>query len=244
LPDGYTLLLGGTFTHVNEALLKKRPLYDAVKDLTPISIVASNVFSIAIHPSVAAQTLKQFIDYARANRGKLSYGHAGIGTINHLTGELFKSLIGTPEIVQVPYRGAGPAISDLISGQIPMAVVALTAQVFELHRSGKIRVLAVTSGKRLLAAPELLTTAEAGLPELTVIQSLGLLASAGTPKSIIDQIAQATRTALSDLDFKSKLIELGFEPAPDSSPDSFRRSLEEDIALWKPIVNAINLKID
>jgi len=244
LPDGYMLLLGGTVTHVNEALLKKRPLYDPVKELTAISIVATGFFSIAIHPSVSGQTLKQFIDYARANRGKLSYGHAGVGTINHLTGELFKSLIGTPEIVQVPYRGAGPAISDLISGQIAMAVVALTAQVFELHRSGKIRVLAVTSRKRLAAAPELLTAAEAGLPQLTVTQSLGLLAPAGTPKPIIDQIAQATKTALSDPVFRNKLIELGLEPVLDSSPVSFRRSLEDDIASWKPIVNAINLKID
>jgi len=125
-----------------------------------------------------------------------------------------------------------------------MAVVALTAQVFELHRSSKIRVLAVTSRKRLAAAPELLTAAEAGLPQLTVTQSVGLLAPAGTPKPIIDQIAQATKTALSDPGFQNKLIELGLEPVLDSSPVSFRRSLEDDIASWKPIVNAINLKID
>ena len=175
-PDGYTILLGGTLPHVNEALLKSRPLYDPVKDLAPISIVAANFLSIAIHPSVPAQTLKQFVDYAKANPGKLSYGHVGIGSTNHLTGELFKSLTGTPEIVQVPYRGAGPAIADLISGHIPMAVVAVTGQVIELHRSAKIRVLAITGAKRLAAAPELPTAVEAGLAGLTVRASLGLLA--------------------------------------------------------------------
>ena len=243
-PDGYTILLGGTLPHVNEALLKSRPLYDPVKDLAPISIVAANFLSIAIHPSVPAQTLKQFVDYAKANPGKLSYGHVGIGSTNHLTGELFKSLTGTPEIVQVPYRGAGPAIADLISGHIPMAVVAVTGQVIELHRSAKIRVLAITGAKRLAAAPELPTAVEAGLAGLTVRASLGLLAPGGTPRSIIDQIAQATRGALGDQTFQQTLIELGFEPDLSSNPETFRRSLEDDVALWRPIVKALDLKID
>src|SRR5882757_2675660 len=107
-PDGYTILLGGTQTHVNEALLKSKPLYDPVKDLNPIASVAANFLCIAVHPGVPAQSLKELIDYAKANPGKLSYGHAGVGSIQHLTGELFKSLAGTPEIVQVPYRGTGP----------------------------------------------------------------------------------------------------------------------------------------
>ena len=243
-PDGYTILLGGTLPHVNEALLESRPLYDPVKDLAPISIVAANFLSIAIHPSVPAQTLKQFVDYAKANPGKLSYGHVGIGSTNHLTGELFKSLTGTPEIVQVPYRGAGPAIADLISGHIPMAVVAVTGQVIELHRSAKIRVLAITGAKRLAAAPELPTAVEAGLAGLTVRASLGLLAPGGTPRSIIDQIAQATRAALGDQTFQQTLIELGFEPDLSSNPETFRRSLEDDVALWRPIVKALDLKID
>ena len=119
-PDGYTLLLGGTLPHVNEALLKSQPLYDPVKDLDPIAAVAANVLCIAVHPSVPVQTLKELIAYAKANPGKLSYGHAGVGSIQHLTGELFKSLAGTPDIVQVPYRGTGPLITDLIGGQIPM----------------------------------------------------------------------------------------------------------------------------
>src|SRR5436189_1332681 len=144
--DGYTILLGGTQTHVNEALLKSRPLYDPVKDLDPIAGVAANVLCIAVHHAVPVQTLKELIAYAKANPGKLSYGHSGVGSIQHLTGELFKSLTGTPEIVQVPYRGTGPVITDLVGGQIP------TGQVLALHRSGKLRVLAVTSPARLIAA--------------------------------------------------------------------------------------------
>src|SRR5215216_2882651 len=157
-PDGYTILLGGTQTHVNEALLKSKPLYNPVKDLDPIAGVAANVLCIAVHPAVPAQTLNEFIAYAKVNPGNLSYGHSGVGSIQHLAGELFKSLAGTPEIVQVPYRGTGPVITALIGGQVPMGVPGVTGQVLEFHRSGKLRVLAVTSPTRLAAAPELPTT--------------------------------------------------------------------------------------
>src|SRR5215468_10506350 len=126
--DGYTILLGGTQTHVNESLLKSKPLYDPVKDLDPIAGVAANVLCIAVHPAVPAHTVKELVAYAKANPGKLSYGHSGIGSIQHLTGELFKSLTGTPEIVQVPYRGTGPVIADLVSGQIPVGTPGVTGQ--------------------------------------------------------------------------------------------------------------------
>jgi tripartite-type tricarboxylate transporter receptor subunit TctC len=243
-PDGYTLLLGGTLPHINEALLKSRPLYDSVKDLDPIASVAVNFLGIAVNPAVPVQTLGELITYAMGNRGKLSYGHSGVGSTNHLAGELFKSLTGNPEIVQVPYRGAGPAITDLLSGQVPIAVVAITGQVLEFHRSGKMRVLAVTSPKRLIAAPELPTAAEAGLAGLIVPASLGLLAPAGTPMPIIDQIAQATRTALAERAFEETLIQTGFEPTLDSTPEKFRQSLAADVALWAPVVKSLALKID
>src|SRR5262245_32397071 len=195
-PDGYTILLGGTQTHVNEALLKSRPLYDPVKDLDPIAGVAAYPLCIAVHPAVPAGSLKELIAYAKANPGRVSYGHSGVGSIQHLTGELFKSLAGTPDMVQVPYRGTGPVVTDLLSGQIPVGVAGLTGQVLEFHRSGKMRVLAVTSPARLVAAPELATAAEQGFPGMTVMGSIGLLAPAGTPIEIIEQIAQATRTAV------------------------------------------------
>jgi tripartite-type tricarboxylate transporter receptor subunit TctC len=243
-PDGYTILLGGTQTHVNEALLKSRPLYNPVKDLDPIAGVAANVLCIAVHPPVPAQTLKEFIAYAKANPGKLSYGHSGVGSIQHLAGELFKSLAGTPDIVQVPYRGTGPLITDLVSGQVPMGVPGVTGQVLEFHRSGKMRVLAVTSPTRLTAAPELPTAAELGLPGMIVRGSIGLLAPAGTPTGIIEQIAQATRTAIAEPAYQQMLIDAGIEPTLDSNPEKFRQSLAADVALWSPVVKALGLRID
>ena len=244
LPDGYTILLGGTQTHVNEALLKSRPLYDPVKDLDPIAGVAANVLCIAVHPTVPAQTLTELIAYAKANPGKLSYGHSGVGSIQHLSGELFKSLAGTPEIVQVPYRGTGPVIADLVSGQIPMGVPGVTGQVLEFHRSGKMRVLAVTSPTRLSAAPELPTAAELGFPGMTVRGSIGLLAPARTPVVVIEQIAQATRKAIAEPVFEQMLSDAGIEATLDSNPEKFRQSLAADVALWGPVVKALGLKID
>jgi tripartite-type tricarboxylate transporter receptor subunit TctC len=243
-PDGHTLVLGGTITHLNEALLKSRPQYDPIKDLDPIAVVASNVLSIAVHPAVPAQTLGEFIAYAKRNPGKLSYGHAGVGSIQHLTGELLKSLAGMPEIVPVPYRGTGPLITDIVGGQVQMGTPGVTGQVIELHRSGRIRVLAVTSPTRLVAAPDLPTAAEQGFPGLTVAGSIGLLAPAGTPIEIVEQIAQATRTAIAEPAFRQMLIDAGIEPASDSGPDKFRQSLAADVALWAPVVNALGLKID
>jgi tripartite-type tricarboxylate transporter receptor subunit TctC len=243
-PDGYTILLGGTLTHVNEALLKSRPLYDPVKDLDPIASVAANSLCITVHPAVPVQSLEELITYAKANPGKLSYGHAGVGSIQHLTGELFKSLAGTLEIVQVPYRGTGPLITDLVSGQVPMGTPGVTGQLLEFHRSGKIRILAVTSPTRLIAAPELPTVAELGFPRMTVMGSIGLLAPAGTQTEIVEQIAKATRTAVAEPAYKQMLIDAGIEPTLDSNPEKFRRSLAADIALWTPIVEALGLKID
>jgi tripartite-type tricarboxylate transporter receptor subunit TctC len=243
-PDGYTLLLGGTLPHVNEALVKRKPLYDPIKDLEPIAGIAANFLCIAVHPALPVQTLKELIAYARANPGKLSYGHAGVGSIQHLAGELFKSLAGKPEIVPVAYRGTGPQITDLIGGHIQMGVPGVTGQVFELHRSEKMRILAVTSPTRLIAAPELPTAAEQGFPGLTVVGSIGLLAPAGTATGIIEQIAQVTRTAVAEPAYKQMLIDAGIEPTIDSSPDKFRRSLAADVALWDPVVKALGLKID
>jgi tripartite-type tricarboxylate transporter receptor subunit TctC len=243
-PDGYTLLLGGSIPHVNEAILKSRPMYDPLKDLQPISNIVSAAFAIAIHPSVPVHTLKDLVAYAKANPDGLSYGSPGVGTLPHLTVELLKSLAGTPDIRHVPYRGAGPALTDLISGQIQMFSASVTGQVLELHRSNRLRVLAVTSAARLIAAPELPTAAEMEFPRLTAPHHIGLLAPSGTPGAIIDQIAQATRMALAEPTYRALLVEGCFEPDVDSNPDKFRRLLEEDVARWTPIVNALALKIN
>jgi tripartite-type tricarboxylate transporter receptor subunit TctC len=243
-PDGYTILLGGTQTHVNEALLKARPLYDPLKDLDPITGVAAYFLGVAVHPSVPVQSLAELIAYAKANPGKLSYGHAGVGTIQHLTGELFKQLADAPDIVQIPYRGTGPAIADLVAGQVPMGIVGVTGQVLEFHRTGKMRVLAVTSPGRLTAAPELPTAAELNFAGMTVTGSIGLLAPAGTPRDIAEHLAQATRTALGEASYRQMLVDTGMEAAVDTTPDAFRARLAADVALWAPVVATLGLKLD
>ena len=206
--------------------------------------MAVTTFAIAVHPSVPARTLAELVDHAKANPGKLSYGSPGVGTLNHLTGELLKSLTGAPDIVHVPYRGAGPAIADLISGQLSMIIGAVTGQMLELHRSGRLRVLVVTGPARLIAAPEFPTMVESGLPSMIAQNFTGLFAPARTPNAIIEQVAQATRTALAEPAYQRTLIELGFEPEVDSNPEKFRRALEGDIARWTPVVKALGLKID
>jgi len=243
-PDGYTILLGGSSTHVTEAVLKSKPLYDPLKDLEPIANLVLSAFALAIHPSVPARTLKEFIDYAKANPGKLSYGHAGVGSLNHLTGEMLKALTQTPTIVHVPYRGSGPATADTLSGQVQMVTPAVTAPLLEYHRTGKLRILAVTSPKRLIAAPDIPTAVEAGVPNMISEQSIGLLAPAGTPRAIIEQIYQASRSVLAEQSFQRMLIESGFEPDLDSNPQSFRRLIEADIARWAPLVTAIGVRLD
>jgi tripartite-type tricarboxylate transporter receptor subunit TctC len=200
-------------------------------------------FALAIHPAVPARTLKEFIDYAKANPGKLSYGHAGVGSLNHLTGELLKSLTGA-DIVHVPYRGSGPATADTLSGQVAMVTPAVTAPLLELNRAGKLRILAVTSPARLIAAPEIPTAVEAGIPGMISQQSIGLFAPTGTSRAIIGQVSQASRIALADRTYQQMLIESGFEPDLDSSPEKFRRLIEEDIARWAPVVKAIGLRLD
>jgi tripartite-type tricarboxylate transporter receptor subunit TctC len=243
-PDGYTLLLGGTVVHVVESVLKNRPQYDPLKDLDPIANVATTTFAIAVHPAIPVHTLKELVAHAKANPGKVSYGSAGAGTLNHLTGESLKLLAGIPDLIHVPYRGAGPALTDLISGQIPMIVPAMTGQVLEFHRAGKLRILAVVSPTRLAGVPDLPNAVEQGFPSLIAQQFIGLLAPSGTPKAIITQVAQATHKAMADRDYQQMLIESGFEPDLDSNPEKFGRSLENDIARWAPVVKAIGLKID
>src|SRR3954468_13432874 len=242
--DGYTLLLGGTQTHVNEALLKAKPLYDPAKDLDAVTGVAAYFLAIVVNPALAVRTLQELQEHAKAHPGTVSYGHAGVGSIQHLTGELLKSQTGMDDMVQVPYRGTGPVITDVMSGQIPVGILGITGQVLELHRAGKLRIVAVTSPKRLASAPDVPTAAEAGLPGMIVTGSIGLLAPAGTPRSVVDQISQATSVALADPAFQNILKEAAMEPIAPPGPDHWRRILADDISLWEPVVKKIGLKID
>ena len=242
--DGYTLLLGGTTQYVTEVLLKTHPLYDPPKDLVPIADVAVTTFAIVVHPSVPAKDLKELVAYARQNPGKVSYGSSGAGTLNHLTGEALKIEAKLPDLTHVPYRGAGPALADLMGGQIPVNIPAMSRQVLEFHRTGKLRILAVVSPARLAGTPELPTAVEQGFPTLVALQYIGLLAPAGTPGEIVAQIAQATHAVVAARDFQQMLLEAGVEPDVNSTPEKFRRDLAADIVHWTPVINQMGFKID
>jgi tripartite-type tricarboxylate transporter receptor subunit TctC len=164
--------------------------------------------------------------------------------MTHLAGELFKSLTGTEDILHIPYKGAGPAITDVISGEIPITIPNVTGQVVDLHRSGKLRMLAVTTPQRIAAAPDIPTAVEAGLPGMIAQNFAGLFAPAGTPQPIVDQIAQATRSVMADREFTAMLVASGFEPSRDSTPETTRRFVDDELARWRPVIKAIGLKLE
>jgi tripartite-type tricarboxylate transporter receptor subunit TctC len=242
-PDGYTILLGGTPGLVVTPIASTRLPYDPVKDFEPIAILGRNPTLIYVHPAQPIRTLKELADYAKANPRKLSFGSSGTGSMNHLVGERFKLLTGT-DIPHVPYRGAGPAMTDLISGHIQMLVQSASGPAFELHNTGKLRILAVTNATRLAAAPDIPTVAEAGFSGLTSQNFIGLYAPKGTPKAIIERIAQASRAALADKELQRLFNASGFTPDFDSTPEKARRLLDEEIAYWTPVIKAIGLKLD
>jgi tripartite-type tricarboxylate transporter receptor subunit TctC len=155
--DGYTIFLGGSTIHLTEMILREHPLLDPMKELTPVSMVAITCFAIVVNPAVPVHSLGELVAYVKANPGKMAFGSAGTGTLNHLSGELLKSLTGITDLPHVPYRGAGPAIADAIGGQIPIIIPAMTNQVLEFHRTGKLRLLAVTNPTRIAIAPDIST---------------------------------------------------------------------------------------
>lgn len=240
-PDGYTLLLGNTSTQVLNPLVMPKPPYDTLKDFVPITMIAITATCIVVNAAVPAKTLKEFIAYAKANPGKLSYGSAGAGTLTNLTGEMFKHLTGVSDIVHVPYKGAGPGITDLVSGHIPMMTPNVTGQLLELHNAGKIRILAVTSPTRLKAAPDIPTAIEAGVPDMIAQLFNGLFAPAGTPKPIVDKIAKATTATMADKDFVASLVKSGFEPVIDSDPEKARKFVSDELKRWPPILKVAGM---
>jgi tripartite-type tricarboxylate transporter receptor subunit TctC len=237
-PDGYTLLLGNTSTKIINPTVMAKPPYDPAKDFVTVDMVAISVTSIIVHPSTQVTSLKQLINYARKNPGKLSYGSAGAGTLTHLAGEMFKKLAGNLDILHVPYKGAGPGIIDLASGYIPMMTPNITAQVLSLHRNKRVRILSVSGPRRLKAAPEIPTSSET-VPNMVAQLFSGLFAPAGTPREIVDRISQATRKSLADPRFQKVLIESGFEPVLDSSPEKAQAFLGQERERLLPLIESV-----
>ena len=243
-PDGYTLLFGNTSTQVLLPVLMSPPLYDPIKDFAAIYILCLSPTVIVVHPSVPAHTLAELIAYAKANPGRLSYGSAGAGTLTNLAGELFKQLIGAPDIVHIPYKGSAPGLTDLASGHIPMMTPNIGGPLIDFHRAGKVRILAVAAEERLRAAPDIPTAIEAGLPGMVAANLNGLFAPAGVAPAIVDQIAQATRKLMADEAFGRLLVASGFEPTAQSGPAQAQRLVAEELARWTPIMRATNFKME
>ena len=167
-PDGYTMLIANTTTHVLSPLGNAKLGYDPLKDFSPLGIITLVPTGVAVHPSLPPRSLKELATFARKNPGKLSFGSAGTGSITQLTGELFKKLNGDLNIVHVPYKGAGPGLTDLVAGHIPMYTPTISSAPLEYHKQGRIRMLAICSEERLKAVPDVPTAIQAGMPELVV----------------------------------------------------------------------------
>jgi tripartite-type tricarboxylate transporter receptor subunit TctC len=232
-PDGYTLLMATSTTlAINKTLYKNLP-YDPVKDFTPIALVAAVPFALITNPQIPAATLSEFIAYAKSKPG-LAYGSAGNGSPQHLGAEMLKTAAGI-DIRHVPYRGSVPAMLDVIAGHIPFMVVDLQPALPQI-REGKVRVLGVTTPKRVTAAPDIPTLAEGGLAGFELVAWQGVVAPARMPRPIVDQLAAQIGKLVADPATRDKLSRIALEPLPGSTPDSFASYVKAEVDRWADIV--------
>jgi tripartite-type tricarboxylate transporter receptor subunit TctC len=232
-PDGYTLLIATSTTlAINKTLYKNLP-YDPVKDFTPIALLAAVPFALITNPQIPAATLSEFIAYAKLNPG-LAYGSAGNGSPQHLGAEMLKTAAGI-DIRHVPYRGSVPAMLDVIAGHIPFMVVDLQPALPQI-REGKVRVLGVTTPKRVAAAPDIPTLAEGGLSGFELVAWQGIVAPARLPRSIVDQLAAQIGKLVADPATRDKLSKIALEPLPGSTPDNFASYVRAEVDRWAEIV--------
>jgi tripartite-type tricarboxylate transporter receptor subunit TctC len=240
-PDGYTFFVGAAHHAIASSLYPKLD-YDFEKDFIAVALIARPPQVVVVNPDkVAAKTLKEFIAYLQANPGKLNYGSAGAGTTHHLAGELFKILTKT-DIQHVPYRGAGPAMQDLIAGHVPMVFDGLGSSAAPV-RAGQLRALAVAAPKRVAAFPELPTAAEAGLPGYEVSTWYGLFAPKGTPPDIVARMTKELRAAMQLAAIKEAWERNGSD-VPDVTGPEFAKMVSSEVARWRKVVTEANVKLD
>ena len=236
-PDGYTLLMAASTLALNPAMYKTVP-YDTLRDLAPISEVASLPNVLVVHPSVPANSLPELLALAKAQPGKLTYASAGVGTSPHMSMELLKDLARV-DILHVPYKGTGPALVDVVAGQVAM-MMGNTLSVLPHIKSGKLRALGVSGTTRSAALPDVPTLAEGGVARYESVQWYGLLAPAGTPVAIINKLHTTTVSALGDADLKKHLAADGAEPV-GNSPDAFGALIRSEITKWKAVAAAAGI---
>ena len=240
-PDGYTLLLGFVGTHaINASLYAKMP-YDNVKDFEPVSQIAAVTIVLVVHPSVPALSIKELIALAKSKPGQLTFGSPGNGTPQHLAGQLFNTMAGV-EMLHVPYKGAVPALTDLIGGQVSM-IFSSMPPALPLVKTGKIRALGVTSATRSPAAPAIPTITESGLPGYEVNNWYGILAPRGTPKEIVSKLNAEIVKILNMPDVKESLAVQGAEPV-SGTPEQFAAYIKEETEKWAKIVKYSGARLD
>ena len=240
-PDGHTLLIGSVSTIcINASLYKKLP-FDTVKDLAPVSLVASTPSMLVVGTSIAAKSVKELIALAKSKPGQLHFASAGSGSSAHLGGELLKQAAGI-DIQHVPYKGTGPAVTDLVSGQVAIFISNMPS-VLPMVKANRLRALAVTSLQRSALVPDLPTVAESGIPGFEVIVWYGVLAPAATPKPIISRVNQEVRKMSGMQDVKERLSVQGAE-AVSSTPEEFAKRIRDDLMKWGKIVKASGARVD
>lgn len=241
LPDGYTLLMGyvGNLA-INPFLFRKLP-YDSLKDFAPIALTATAPNVLVAHPSLPANSVRELVALAKARPGALNYASAGNGTVGHLVAELFKTETGV-QITHIPYKGNGPALTDVLGGQVQLLFAAPGA-VIQHARAGKLRALAVASPRREPSMSEVATFAEAGFPTIEAYGWYGVLAPAGTPEEIIGRLHTEIVRIMRSPDVKERLATHGYD-AVTSTPQQFRELIRTDLAKWEKVVKASGAHVD
>jgi tripartite-type tricarboxylate transporter receptor subunit TctC len=240
-PDGYTLLMGNNSILATNAALYKTIGFDPEKDFAPISLIGSQANILVVNPQVPARSMAELIAYAKANPGKVNYGSSGYGAAAHLAGELFKAEARI-DIVHVPYKGAAPALQDLVGGHVQM-MFATAASVVQLIHDGQVRALAVTTLKRTTVLPDLATVDELGIKGFDATTWHGLVAPSKTPKDVLATLHRATAAALADAGVKKQLADLGVDII-GGTPEEFAAYIKSEIPKWTAIVKASGAKLD
>jgi tripartite-type tricarboxylate transporter receptor subunit TctC len=242
-PDGYTLSIGHWSTHVVNGAIYPLP-YDLLRDLEPIVLLPSNPMIVVSKNAVPAKNLNEFVGWIKANEGKVSAGTAGAGSATHVAGVYFQNVTGT-RFQFVPYRGTGPALQDLVAGQIDF-IVDQASNSLQHVRDGKIRAYAVTASARLPSAPDIPTVAEAGLPSLDISVWYGLWAPKDTPKEIIAKLNAAAVQALSEPTVRQRFAELGLDIPPRDrlTPEALAAYQKAEIEKWWPVIKGANIKTE
>jgi tripartite-type tricarboxylate transporter receptor subunit TctC len=240
-PDGYTILLGYTGTLSIAPSLYAHAGYDPRKDFAPIGMIGTAPSVLVVHPSVPVKSVAELIAYAKAASAPVAYGSPGVGTANHLAAELFANAAGV-KLQHIPYKGSGPAMSDLVGGHIPMMFVPIPAAIGNVQ-SGTLRGLAVSSPKRSSMLPDLPSVQEAGVKDFDVALRYGLAAPAGTPRPIVDKLNKALNAALASDEVKKRLATEGAEALP-GTPEAYADDIDREEKKWSALVRRLNLKVE